>query len=946
MTKTSEVQSLRAPLDTAQTLSDDWDRYDLGSIDWSNPPGNLPPDLANAIQFVEKNPALLKAITGGSGPVTKDELDKFIGSAQDDLDKAVGDYAAWQKANPDAGPMATALAQSAAFLEANNTLLGGQYNADDLANLGLQNPGLSPGLTGAAAMWSEPGMLFQLDTAGQTLGTTGDGLVNGANVSAWLAQGNAPGTDDAAMDLIDAAAARGPTSGIDTSSLNADIFAHPENYTGAQKAAALQQLMDTKTKLNLGETYQVTDTGTEEADGINPNLDKTNADLDSKISTLANDPDVQKFLRDNTRQSFNAIVNSDPDMKAAISASYQKFQAGATLNDDLALKDSTGTQISQTDAIHTFVSQAGFFQLATGQSIDLTAIAKKSGNYNQILDYYNSNIVTAKDMDAAWTAGGSGTSATRSFAAELQDYGAVIDPSDGAPQSGTLQDNMNTTMLSHLTPDELQAALGDGHGNLDQTKLGQILDAAADANGTPLTKEEKGQIIVVAQNFWNAVMFGTQTIDAAKSLGLTSWSNPVPNGAIKGYSIGAMHGASAVLGLVATGLSKPQAPFDAADIVQAAGFGILNVGQLLNSAGRIYNTATGSTSPSSTPGSDGASPLQTSPEEHELKDAQDAQKVATDNYNKAVGDTKDAKTKADDAFTAYDDAFFGEEKSAKEALEKAKSDKADPSTIAEVEKKYDDAVAKTADLLGKYDAANDKYQTAQANENKALSAKNQADQNVATAQNKLDAARAAPPATDHTYPPPAQPVDPQAPHGDSETPPLKNRGPATGETTTGVGGIIGGAATIVIGQHDKAADEVALGNLNIATGALTLASGVADTVEGGINAFGLGGKIVRGASLGDWAAFADGLVDTPLALGLFGVTLGAFLQGLKDEKNESVAETKSVDSTLKQYGITGGPTTPSDIQGTIPLAGGLQASPNSNAPGNAPPSGPSQIHPE
>jgi hypothetical protein len=59
--------------------------------------------------------------------------------------------------------------------------------------------------------------------------------------------------------FINAAAARGPTSGIDTSNLNADIFAHPENYTGAQKAADLQQLLDTQNKLNLGWANQITE---------------------------------------------------------------------------------------------------------------------------------------------------------------------------------------------------------------------------------------------------------------------------------------------------------------------------------------------------------------------------------------------------------------------------------------------------------------------------------------------------------------------------------------------------------------------------------------------------------------------------------------------------------------------------------------------------------------
>jgi hypothetical protein len=96
---------------------------------------------------------------GGSGPVTEKSLSTFIGNAQNGLAQADKDYKARQKANPNAGPMATELAQSAAVLETNNTLLEGQYSATDLQNFASQNPGLSPSLTGAAKMGTKPGML-------------------------------------------------------------------------------------------------------------------------------------------------------------------------------------------------------------------------------------------------------------------------------------------------------------------------------------------------------------------------------------------------------------------------------------------------------------------------------------------------------------------------------------------------------------------------------------------------------------------------------------------------------------------------------------------------------------------------------------------------------------------------------------------------------------------
>ncbi len=145
------------------------------------------------------------------------------------------------------------------------------------------------------------------------------------------------------------------------------------------------------------------------------------------------------------------------------------------------------------------------------------------------------------------------------------------------------------------------------------------------------------------------------------------------------------------------------------------------------------------------------------------------------------------------------------------------------------------------------------------------------------------------------------------PHsGSTETepgkrPPISSRVPAFGKTTTGVGGIIGGAAGIVVGIHQKAAGDVELGNINIANSAFTLTAGTADTVEGGINAFGLGGIAVRGAELGDWAALADGIIDTPLAIAAFGLGIAGVAIGLKKENDADVSETRSVDADLKQY---------------------------------------------
>jgi Type III secretion system translocator protein, HrpF len=948
--QSSEMQSLRAPLDAARMISDDWDRYDLGAIDWSHPPSDLPPELLNAIQFVEQNPALLKAMSGGgSDPVTQKSLNTFIGNAQHDLSQAVEHYQTWQKANPNAGPMAIQLAQSAAILEANNTLLGGTYSAQDLENFASQNPGLSSSLTGAAKMWAEPGMLHFLDTAGTDPRTT-DGLVNGGNIGAWLTKGLAPGTDNETMDFINAAASRGPTAGVDTSKLNADIFVHPENYTGEQKAAALQQLLDTRRRLafDADPNVQALDSGTQGNDGVNPNMDKTNADLQSKIDILQNDADVRSFLNSKTGAYLQSIVNSDPDMKAAINASYERFKTGATLNDDLNAKDSNGNQIVQPAALHLFISQAGFFQLAIGQDgklgspLDLTAIAKKSGSYQHILDYYNSNVVTANDLKTLMGEGNAG--AAKAFGLEIQDYGAVIDPSDGAPQTRTLQDNLNSTALSGLTPQQLETALGDGHENLDQTKLDALinqLDQQATANGTPLSTSDKAQIVSIVHSVWNAVTFGTQTSDAVKDLNLGKWNNPLA----KAYNVGALHGASAILGGIALGLSiKGSAPSDPASIARFIGLGVQNLGFLINGAARVYNFT--------------LDRLQ-----QQLGEAFTERTAARAGVAKAK---EDLDASGNELLNAK-----AEEQSAKSALEDAKK------RVSEAEEALKAAQAAPATSSQRdVDAANEKVEsarkevaTARTGVQSAEKAHDAAEGRVSTAENDVQSKKQALGDAENRRGEAVDKVgsiqrkiDVLTPGGtrlnggdlvpngggtgsmSSKGSSSSRRGAAVGEGITGGGAIIAGAAGIAIGIHEKAAGETELGNLNIATGAVTLGTGVADFIEGGINAVGLGKLAMRGGgSLGDWAVLADGLIDTPLALAAAGLGIAEILLGLKKEKEQNVAETKVVDGILKQYEITGGTTLPSDRPGPLGKDG-LPDPANTNAPGNAPPMGPSQTH--
>jgi hypothetical protein len=612
--------SLEAPLDAASLLSNNWNRWDLGAIDWAHPPSSLPPEALNALSLVESNPALLNAIKAGGdngsvdGPITRDSLRKFVGQAGADLAQATKDFQAWQKANPNADATATELARSAAILEANATLLsnaagsspagwsGNVFGTSDLSALASNNPGLSPELKGAAKLWSDPGMLRQVDQAGQSPLSDPDGRVNAANIGAWLKSG-APGGPNSVMDFFNIVASRDAVINVDTSKLTSDVFDHPKNYTAAQKAAVLQELKDTQDRLALDNQLQVTDIGTQTTDGINPNILKTNSDLQSKIDQLSADPDVQTYLSNSSTNALQTLVNADPGLKNAFNDASTKFQSGQTLNDDLAAKDSKGNQVPMGDALHTYVAQAGFFQLAMGQNgspaadLDLNAIARKSGSYDKIADYYNSEIVSGKRLQEILDSGADPINAAAQFSQEVEAFGNVIDPSVVKANATTLQDNFQDVISKYtfesLTPAELEAALGDGHGKLDENKLKKfITDAGATNSDLSGSVDDPtsmaGQAFHIIKSVWDGVRAGERMVDVLKTAGKMNFGD---NAWHTAYKVGAFHGATAIFGGIYLGLAiSGHRPTDPGQIIADVGAGINDFGVLTVGAGRAYRS--------------------------------------------------------------------------------------------------------------------------------------------------------------------------------------------------------------------------------------------------------------------------------------------------------------------------------------------------------------------
>jgi Type III secretion system translocator protein, HrpF len=961
------ISSLEAPLDATSLLANNWNRWDLGNIDWAHPPAGLPPEALNALALVGGNPALLNAIKAGGdngsidGPITKDSLDKFVGQAGADLAQATKDFQTWQKSNPNADATATSLARSAALLEANATLLsnaagasqpglsGNVFNVSDLAALGANNPGLSPELTGAAKLWSDPGMIKQIDQAGQDPLSNPDGLVNAGNIGAWLTS-NAPGDTNSTMDFFNLVASRDAVINVDTSKLTSDIFAHPEKYTAAQKAAVLQDLKDAQDRMTLDDQMQVTDIGTQEKDGVNPNLLKTNADLQAKVDQLSDDPDVVTYLSSASTGALQNLVNADPSLRSAFTDSFAKFQSGQTLTDDFNAKDSTGTQVPMGVALHTYMAQAGFFQLAMGQNgqpatnLDLTAIAKTSGNYDKIVDYYGSDIVSGNRLTQLLAGGDDPINAATQFSQEVEAFGNVVDPSAVKANSQALQDNFQDALSEHIfesmTPADLETAFGDGHGNLDENKVKQYItdQEASDpslSGSVDNPETTAGQAFHLIKAVWDGVRAGERMVDVLKTAGKMSFSDNAWHNA---YKVGVFHDVTAILGGAYLGLSiAGHAPTDPGQITADVGAGINTFGVLIVGAGRgirsIDSPDLNSAKDAVTNATDAkkVADAKVTADQKTLDDAkagdtmpsmtlQSAQAnydQALQNLNKARGsagdfdpdDDAELKQAVDGARKELDSAWDDYGKALNTPGEGAVRQKLDSATQNYLNKTiaYDNYRAPGGGAQAAFDKAKDelgvktKIDTAEQNLTSSKAAGAQAGKDLAAAKTNLTAVK-------------NKPIEKR-----------KQKAPSVGRGVGGVGNVVTGIGLIIYGGDLKNAGDVALGNVNIAQGAFWTTVGSADAIDGTIKFFGdTLGKIkipeIWGMSkLGDLAPIISTTGDVIGALGGLGLTIAGVALQIEAEKKQAVTETHTTDDTLVKYGMTGGPTSPQDITGAGPL---------------------------
>ncbi len=511
-------------------------------------------DDAKAAQaYLDANPAMKAALDtaahGGKadGDISRNDISAFISKMEKQLGAANKTLSNYQKDNPDADGQSLELVREAALLQANLPLT----NAADPANQGAgataskftsqaglkaianANPGLSVALQGAANTFSQPGMFAVLDQGGKSgvdLAThNADGLYDEKNITKWV-KTQAPTTGGSFASLIRDAATRNAVAGVDTSKLNADVFANPQNYTGAQKAAVLVQLQTTQGQVEAGDSLR--------------KISDTDAALQQRIAQLQADPDVTTYLQQSVAENESAITSSNPSLAAVVEKRYTDVVTGAGLQNDLdAIERNNANpknrKESDAAALNDFSAELALQGDLHGGDVPSEAqiVASSSSLTTELESAYKDDFSNGGDLKQLLAQKGvKPTDALAAMQADEQTFEQVLDPNFIQSQI----DQYSSTAASLLDPElvksgsgkDVLAGLANGPAGLDDIAA-SVAESLSGQGQSPFSQSDTETLV---RSFLRDLDGGTSLQDALAKYDSTAKSFD-PSAAGPGFSV-------------------------------------------------------------------------------------------------------------------------------------------------------------------------------------------------------------------------------------------------------------------------------------------------------------------------------------------------------------------------------------------------------------------------
>lgn len=470
----------------------------------------------------------------------------------------ISSYKDFIKANPDADETSKTIAKYAAILGENYDAIRGKtgsgehLTAEALKKYKEKNPQISQEFKEALNFWSQPGAFSKLETANDPTLLKADGKLSKDDLKSWMEKQN-PKDAGSAITLLSSVTDGNVVAGTDTSKLDKDIFEHPEKHSTEEKAAALQELLKAQQLIIGGasagmwkDDYSIVSIANRVRS--HPNPEKLLQDVNDHIKTLEGDPDVVKYMNENSSKQMSKLLEENKGLKDALQKTYDDdIKSGKALNSlwDTKMKDG---KTDQQAVLAEFYGSAQTFQSTLGikNAAEIQNAVKNSKHAGELNDFYEKSLASGDRLKELMKTN-SFEKAASAFSMEVALYNAALSPEFTGKFDKQINDNFTKTVQENAFNDasfkDLRKAFGiNGGDDLDEEKVKALIDQISKDNPAFFTNPNgtvtrPDQILSAFRGDWDLLRQGAKTLNELKVFS--------PDSSVKGAADkGVLHGVS------------------------------------------------------------------------------------------------------------------------------------------------------------------------------------------------------------------------------------------------------------------------------------------------------------------------------------------------------------------------------------------------------------------
>ncbi|UXN58289.1 type III effector HrpK domain-containing protein [Phyllobacterium zundukense] len=470
----------------------------------------------------------------------------------------IGSYKDFVKANPGADETSKTMAKYAAIIGENYDGIKGKtgaednLTADDLKRYKEENPQISDDFKEALNFWSQPGAFTKLETAQDPLKLKPDGNLSKNDLKGWIEK-QAPKDASSAITFLSGVTNASVVDGTDTSKLTKDLFEHPDKYSTEEKAAALQELLSAQQLIIKGAESGMWKDDYSKVSIANrarthPDPQEVLKDLNEHISILEKDPEVVKYLNENSSKQMTELLDRNKGLKDALQKTYDdEIKSGKALDSLWETKTKDG-KTDQQGALAEFYGSAKMFQETLGieKPGEIQGAVNSSKHKVDFQDFYEKSLVSGNRLNELLK-DNTFEEAASAFSTEVALYNAALDPEFTGKFDDKLNENFSNiaqeNAFKDASFDNLKQAFGvNGGDQLDEEKVKSYLEQINKDNPELLVNEDgtvakPDQILAGFRGSWDVLRQGTKSL---AELGPT-WLDPSAKAAA---DKGVLHGVS------------------------------------------------------------------------------------------------------------------------------------------------------------------------------------------------------------------------------------------------------------------------------------------------------------------------------------------------------------------------------------------------------------------